>query len=115
MKILSKLKKVIIGIGTFVIALPVKIYGAMEDAIAPLYGPPSQMLYGPAPVNEPSRFQIILRFLKTLIIPTLFIIGLIVIIKNKKMSRISKIIMLLLVASIIIIARIIYLTLEMHT
>ena len=107
MKDFSRLKKAIIGIGTFVIALPVKIYGAMEDAITPLYGPPSQKLYGPQGV-EPSKWIILLDVIRIIIIPILLIIGLVAIIKSKKISKDSKAIMALVVIIIAIILFLIF-------
>ena len=97
MKILSKLKKVIIGIGTFVTALPVKIYGVIEYPIDP--GP---ILYGP-PDAEPLKWVTVLNVIRIISIPILLIIGLVAIIKNKKMSKDSKAIMALVAIIIAII------------
>lgn len=100
MKILSKLKKVIIGIGAFVIALPMKIYGALNSQVEVIYEPSSQCLYGVAREEDPG---LILGVLRMLIIPILLIIGLITIIKNKKMSKTSKIIISIIAILIAII------------
>lgn len=110
MKILSKLKKVIIGIGAFVIALPVKIYGVygeLNDQIELLYGPPSQDLYGP-PSIEPSKWGVILNIIRIISIPILLIIGLVAIIKSKKMSKTSKIIISIIAILIAIILFLIF-------
>lgn len=88
MKVLSKLKKVVMGIGTFIIALPVKIYAVLDYKYQILYGP-AQEDYG-IPKEEPNA---ILGIIRILIVPILLLIGLIAIIKNKKMSKTSKIIM----------------------
>ena len=91
-----KLKKIIIGIGVFVVTLPVRICRALDWNDVNMG---NETVYG-VPREEPS---LILGVLRMLIIPILLIIGLITIIKNKKMSKTSKIIISIIAILIAII------------
>ena len=84
MKIFEKLKKVFLGIGVFLVTLPMKVYGLTEIEIQPEYGIP-----------EPTtRIWEVLRFLFKILLPIIVLValsvGTIVYFKKSKSSEKKK-------------------------
>lgn len=98
---MSKIKKLFIILGTFIVATFTKIGGLISRAatITPaqlLYGPP-QDLYGPP---QPTTGEIISKIAKPAILVVVFIIGLFVILSKKITKKVKAIV----VSSLVILA-----------
>lgn len=98
MKLLNKLKKFFIGIGTFLVTLPSKIYAISVDAIwdvtnrtTTLYGTPQPNLKG------------VLNIFRLIVIPFALIIGIIIYLKKSKSEKRKKIIIAVLMIVIAVV------------
>ena len=101
MKILEKIKKKIIGIGTFLITIPVKVFAVELMDIQPEYG-----VQQPVPKLEPASTigNNIWNVCKTLVIPLILLIGIIIYFKRSKSTVKKKIFITILIISIVLIA-----------
>ena len=87
---MSKMKKILISLGAFIIATFTKIWGIISRAaITPLYGPPAQDLYGPP---SPTTGEMLSKIAKPIILVVVFIIGLFVILSKKLTKKVKAIV-----------------------
>ena len=93
MKIFSKMKKILLSIGTFFMMIPVKIYGVsdIDKVVTPLYGverPPEKV--------EPTPFVKytlgLLEIMAVFLVPILILMGAIVIYKKSTFTQKVKLI-----------------------
>ncbi len=104
MKLLSKVKKGLIGIGLFLLTFPKKIFATsvqniIEGGKQYLYGPPTEALYG---VYDPSPTSIIWTIAKIFVIPVALVIGLIIYFKKSKSPTKKKVLIAILSIAIIV-------------
>ena len=107
MKLLSKIKKALWGVGIFFITLRTKVY-----ALTPLYGIPNELtsatMYGVelAPTEKITDIiEGLIKFLGIIFIPLILILGIIAYAKkreNSKRVNILKIILMILVVILIV-------------
>ncbi len=91
MNILNKMKKILYGVGTSFVMIPVKIYAAREVNTIPV-----ESLYGVPSTPEPKTTWVdyAVWFIQFILIPVLLLIGAIVLCKNLKCRRWIKIIII---------------------
>lgn len=100
-KIINRLKKIFIMIGTFCLSIYTKVFAI--DSIQLLYGIPLEPdLYG---VPRPNEIPMLWKIARGLIIPMAFIIGVIIYFKKSKSSKKKK---LLVTLGIVAITAILY-------
>ncbi len=93
MKVVNKIKRCLVGIGLFLIAIPNWVYGLSNF--------PPQVEYGVP--REPTRGEQIWNIFKIFIIPFALLIGFIVYLKKSKSSAKRKMTTVLIVLAIIVI------------
>lgn len=99
-KIINRLKKIFIMIGTFCLSIYTKVFAI--DAIQPMYGISLEPdLYG---VPRPNEIPMLWKIARGLIIPIAFIIGVIIYFKKSSSSTLRKIITVLIALSIVVLA-----------
>ena len=99
-KIINRLKKIFIMIGTFCLSIYTKVFAI--DAIQPMYGIPlDPELYG---VPRPNEIPMLWKIARGLIIPIALIIGVIIYFKKSSSSTLRKIITVLIALSIVVLA-----------
>lgn len=99
-KIINRLKKIFIMIGTFCLSIYTKVFAI--DEIQLMYGiPPEPDLYG---VPRPNEIPMLWKIARGLIIPIAFIIGVIMYFKKSSSSTLRKIITVLIALSIVVLA-----------
>ena len=101
-KLFKRIKKIIVGIVVGIITLPNRIFGAIDINTQFLYGPPSEDIHISEITNTSDKI------IKTLILPIILIIGLLVYLvksKNKKKYLIAIIISVLCIITYIFISK----------
>ena len=101
MKIIDRIKKGLIGIGTFLLTIPTKVFALYDSEIAELYGvaqPIAQPEYG---IPKTGPIIIIWKLARIFIIPIALFIGLIIYLKKSKSSYKTKIITVLVTICIV--------------
>lgn len=122
MKILEKIKKVFLSIGVFLVTLPTKIWAVNMENFAnhALEMQPEYGVIEPIPI--PRTYTIlenIGKIISIIIIPLIFIIGIIIYLKKSKSSKLRKVISVLVAAGIsiflcFVVNKIIELFIEMY-
>ena len=84
MKILSKLKSAIIGVGIGILAFANKVFAISPNTLIEI---DTVALYG---VPKPSPIKTILKIAKTFVIPIIVIVGLLIYFKKSKSSNKKK-------------------------
>lgn len=100
MKIVSKLKKVIVGIGVGIITFENKVFALSPNMIIEPEMIKAETAYG---IPRPSPIRMILKVTKTFIIPLAVIIGLIIYFKKSKSSKKKKILVTIGIIAITVI------------
>ena len=98
MKILEKIKKIFLGIGVFLVTLPMKVWAVTSKDLG------SQVLYGlPEPEPRVSILENIEKVINIIIMPLIILmIGTVIYIINGKSSKLKIFLAILLVVGIII-------------
>lgn len=97
-KIINRLKKTFIMIGTFCFSIYTKVFAI--DRIQPEYVEPD-LLYG---VPRPNEIPMLWKITRGLIIPIAFVIGVIIYFKKSSSSTLRKVITVLIALSIVVLA-----------
>lgn len=97
MKILSKLKSVIVGVGIGILTFANKVFAISPDMI--IDPGMIETAYG-IPRPSPSPIRMIIRIAKTFIIPIAVIVGLLIYFKKSKSSKKKKLLVTLGVVAI---------------
>lgn len=96
MKKIERLKKGLIGIGTFLLTIPTKVFAEKDvKKISALYGPP--------PSANQGILTNILKIARVCIIPIAALIGLIVYLKKSKSSKKTKVLVTIGIISVAVI------------
>lgn len=95
MKILSKLKSVIVGVGIGILTFANKVFAISPDMI--IDPGMIETAYG---IPRPSPIRMIIRIAKTFIIPIAVIVGLLIYFKKSKSSKKKKLLVTLGVVAI---------------
>lgn len=109
MKLISKIKKALWGVGMFFITLSNKIYAASfwdEGVTEALYGIPNEIseLYGvpQAPTDKiVDIIEVLTKFIGIIFIPLILILGIIAYVKKGKDSKVAKIFRVILIIAVI--------------
>ena len=95
MKVIERLKKGLIGIGTFLLTIPTKVFAIDHMDITPMYGIPD-----PEPVKN-NFINSVWNVCRMFIIPIALLIGIILYLKKSKSSKKRKIITVLITIGIV--------------
>lgn len=98
MKLVERIKKGLIGIGTFLLTLPTRVFAIRYNEIEPLYGIREPELVEPVRNNLINSIWNICRMF---IVPIALLIGIIIYLKKSKSSRNIKIITVLITIGIV--------------
>lgn len=106
-KIIKKIKKTIMSVVVFLIALPSKIFAITPSSMEILYGVPEELYGSPRTIamNE------IWKIARIFIIPIILLIGIIIYLKNSKSTKRVKLIVTL---TTLIIGTIVYFFINYH-
>ena len=91
-KIINKLKKVFMGVSSFLILLPIKVYAEIrpDDLGQALYAPP------PEENKTISVLKFILTYFRLICMPVILVVGLVIYIKKSEAKRRKKIVVLMI-------------------
>ena len=95
MKLVERIKKGLIGLGTFLLTIPTKVLAVDYMAIAPMYG-----ISDPEPVKN-NFINSVWNVCRIFIIPIALLIGIIIYLKKSKSSKKRKIITVLITIGIV--------------